>query len=370
MAPDAFAAHPSGASWAAPPTAEQRSALRAALASTLAAQGAVLAAAGHHSAAPGPLRFTVPSDSPAAQALGQLLDSGSGALSVSVSGTTAHVPVRRASRGALPPRCLRVVIANLPTTPLFAVEGVTAEVLRCAGYEVGDPLSAQPQPGAALVLCERAGKVKGQAGACDPSVVVAEVLPPAGDAWLERLPLGFQLRGGGRWVRTLVHRDPVAQPEPATATAPTPSGAAPAEGATPAGVAHAPMDMDLGPQQGDAVHEHHPPHMAAMAPPSPAPSALGPGVAPPLQPSPHAGWSSLCVGLGVGLAAAHAFAAAVGPLVRAIIRGELERMTRDAAGCAAAAPPAAPAASCQPGGVFPPDAGGPPDAAAGPPVLG
>ena len=271
-APDAFTAHPSRASWATSPTAPQLDGLQAALVSALEAQGAV-PAADRRPAAPGPLRFAVPSGSPAAQALGQLLDSGSGALSISVPGNTAHVPVRRASRGALPPRCLRVVIAHLPTTPLFAIEGVTAEVLRCAGYGVGDPLSPHPRPGEALVLCERAGRVKGQAGECNPSVVVAEVLPPAGDDWLERLPLGFQLGGGWGWVRTLVHRDPVAQPEPATAAQPTPSGAAQAEEPSPADRARAPMDTDTGPQHGTAACERHPSHQAATAPPASAPSA-------------------------------------------------------------------------------------------------
>lgn len=215
--PDVFAADPGAASWAAPPTDGQRRDLPAALAAALSAEGAVLTAPAPAAAAPGLVRFAVPGGSPAAQALGQQLDSGSGTLSVSVPGNTAHVPVRRASRGALPPRCVRVVIDHLPTAPLLAVEGLTAVVLRCAGYVVGDPQSARPQPGAALVLCERAGRVKGQARECNPSVVVAEVLPPEGDDWLGRLPLGFCLGGDWGWVRTLVHNDPVVKPAPAGA---------------------------------------------------------------------------------------------------------------------------------------------------------
>ena len=156
-APDAFAADPAAATWATPPSDAQRGALPAALASCLAAHGVDLAAPSPPAAAPGLVRFLLPATSPAAQALGQQLDGGRGALSVAVLGNTAHVPVRRASRGGLPPRCVRVIIDYLPTAPVLAVQGVTAAVLRCAGYVVGDPQSARPQPYAAMVPYQQGG---------------------------------------------------------------------------------------------------------------------------------------------------------------------------------------------------------------------
>ena len=218
----------------------------------------------------------VPGKSQACQAaVGALLRRES--LSVPLGASGLRVPVRPA-RVLQAPHSVKLVVHGLPGH--LAYEGVTAEILRCAGV----PVAADGQGEGARVVAEvlAEGTCRGGRGACrvpDSSVLAAFIQPPATDPSLQHLPRSFAYGQGT--VRLRVHDLRQAPPEAVgEVEGAEGSPVAPATGAT---------DMESGGPAGDAAaSEGARAHDTGMEGP---PAPLGdpqPGAA---QPQPHIGCS-------------------------------------------------------------------------------
>lgn len=115
------------------------------------------------------------------------------------SGTVCIPAVDHGSASSL--RAVRVLVRGLD--PLAHREGVTATLLRCAGYV---PSAADvPAADHVRVVSEAAGAPK-LGGVADITTVVAYVIPPEGDPLLRKLPVSF-VDYADNITHVLVHGD-------------------------------------------------------------------------------------------------------------------------------------------------------------------
>ena len=112
------------------------------------------------------------------------------------------------------PDCIRVMARNFP--PLLAKQGASKVLLTCAGYEVIDGATAMDinDPRSLTVLSEYCPEVvdaqKTRRGDPDLSTVIFQVVPPAQDPYLSKLPTTCTVEG--YTVTILVRNDPLSDP--------------------------------------------------------------------------------------------------------------------------------------------------------------